>query len=90
MNALLPSALVAEDELEQRTAAEWRNKCGVSGGGVEESRSRSAQGSSEDEQEGGILRVGVRGCLGEIHWLLLERIERVFEYDQVWPYLTWM
>lgn len=85
MNALLPAALVAEDELERRrTAPEWRNRCSVSG--EERMKAfppRGAQGSFEDEQEGGVLGAGVRGCLGEIHGLLLERIERVFEYDQV-------
>ncbi|CAN0425826.1 unnamed protein product [Pylaiella littoralis] len=82
VHALPPAALVAEDELALRTAAEWRNRWGVSGEGMEGFCPRSSQ-VSEDGQEGGCSRAGVRGSLEEIHGLLLERIERVFEYHQV-------
>lgn len=70
LNALPPGALVAEDGQQQQHQREQQQQL-----------QQSTRTECREEGAGSAEAVG--GCLEDIRGLLLERTERVYEYDQV-------
>ena len=70
LNALPPAALVAEDRQHQEQQQQQQHQ--------QQRTTREGLGEGEACAE-----VQVAGCLEDLRGLLLERTERVYEYDQV-------